>query len=60
MAAKLRTSVAVLLGSLILTPVQAASWFSDEEVRKHGRTDRAIYSYTQGGARYALGVRYSF
>ena len=33
---------------------------TDEEVRKHGRTERALWSYTEGGARYALGVRYSF
>mgnify|MGYP001817453613 FL=1 len=33
---------------------------TDEEVRKHGRSDRMLWSYTEGGARYALGVRYSF
>jgi TonB-dependent receptor len=33
---------------------------TDEEVRKHGRSERMLWSYTQGGARYALGVRYSF
>ena len=33
---------------------------TEEDTRKHGRTDEMIWSATEGGARYALGLRYAF
>lgn len=33
---------------------------TEENTRKHGRTDDMLWSAEEGGARYALGVRYSF
>ena len=33
---------------------------TEEDTRKHGRTDQMLWSATEGGARYALGLRYTF
>ena len=33
---------------------------TEENTRKHGRTDDMLWNAEEGGARYALGVRYSF
>jgi TonB-dependent receptor len=33
---------------------------TDEDVRKHGRTRNMLWSAEEGGARYAIGVRYAF
>ncbi|MBR9726835.1 TonB-dependent receptor [Shewanella intestini] len=33
---------------------------TDENTRKHGRSDTQVLNYTQTGARYSLGARYTF